>query len=150
MSGWAENSALLSLDTWNVNVWPDSLLGPALMFVAKCDTVCGPAVLIAVWSGLAGRAKLRASVTGVAAVGKVCGALGSTPPLAVPPSSCATTVTIALPKASGAGVKVSLPVASTAGCALNRPLLSLVTLKLTVWPLSSAGPGLTAVAQAAL
>src|SRR5262249_60560878 len=94
--------------------------------------------------------RLDLSCPGCWAGGRLRGAQLPPPPLAVPPSSGATTVTIALPKASGAGVKVSLPVASTAGCALNRPLLSLVTLKLTVWPLSSAGPGLTAVAQAAL
>ena len=46
----------------------------------------------------------------------VCGPLVSSPPLAVPPSSWMTTVTVAVPKASAAGVKVSVPSAATAGC----------------------------------
>ena len=54
--------------------------------------------------------------------------LVSTPPLAVPPLSWATTVTVALPKALAAGVKVSVPLVLIAGWALKRLLLLFVTV----------------------
>ncbi len=75
--------------------------------------------------------KLGASFTGVTLIVKVCAALVSMPPLAVPPSSCARTVTVAEPFALRAGVNVNVPFAATAGCAENSPLLSLVTMKST-------------------
>ena len=71
------------------------------------------------------------SLTAVTVMAKVCAALVFTPPLAVPPSSTATTDTVAEPKALAAGVKVSVPLASTAGWALKIALLVLVTVKLT-------------------
>ena len=52
----------------------------------------------------AATATLGASLTGLTVILKVCAALVSTPPLAGPPSSLSTTVTVALPLASGAGV----------------------------------------------
>ena len=69
--------------------------------------------------------------------------------MVVPPSSIAVTVTDANPFASAAGVNVNAPAPSMAGCTENNPLLSLDTLKLTVWPASSAGPGEIAVAHPA-
>ena len=48
--------------------------------------------------------KLGASLTGVTLMVKVCGALVSTPPLAVPPSSWMRTVTVAEPDCSLSGV----------------------------------------------
>ena len=42
-----------------------------------------------------------------------------------------------------------MPAGLTAGWAEKRALLSLVTMKSTVWPDSSAGPALMAVAQPA-
>ena len=64
---------------------------------------------------------------------KVCAALVLMPPLAVPPLSCAVSVTVAVPPSvAGFGVKVSAPPTATAGCTLNRLLLVLpVMLKLT-------------------
>src|SRR5829696_10070882 len=78
-----------------------------------------------------------------------CVALVSFPPLAVPPLSWANTVTVAVPKALGAGVKVSVPPEEIAGWTENRALLLLVTWKVTVWPASSAGPGEMLVAHVA-
>src|ERR1044071_8115728 len=80
---------------------------------------------------------------------KVCGAEVSTPPLAVPPSSCAVTVTVAVPFASAATVNVSTPVEEIDGCALKRLLLLLLVLNETVCDDSFAGPALIAVAHAA-
>ena len=77
----------------------------------------------------------------------VCGALVSTPPLAVPPLSCSCTVTSVLPLALGAGVNVSVPVAEIAGATVNSAGLAGVTRKLSVCAASSAGPALIAVAQ---
>ena len=54
-------------------------------------------------------------MTAVIVIVNVCGADVSTPPLAVPPSSCATTVTVAVPLAFGAEVYVSVPFEATAG-----------------------------------
>ena len=71
---------------------------------------------------------------------KVCAALVSTPLLAVPPSSCAMTVTVAEPKALAAGVKVSVPPVLTTGWLLKSALLSFVTVKLTTCDDSFAGP----------
>ena len=48
--------------------------------------------------------KLGASLTAVTVIVKVCVALVSTPPLAVPPSSVIVTVTVAVPLALAAGV----------------------------------------------
>ncbi len=78
---------------------------------------------------------------------KVCPALVSTPPLAVPPSSCACTVTVADPVAFAAGVKVKVPFAATAGCTENNAVLSLPTMKVTFCV--SPGPALIAVAHPA-
>ena len=80
---------------------------------------------------------------------KVCDVLVSLPPLAVPPLSTACTVTVAVPEAFGAGVKVSDPSAATAGCppTVKSRLLEFMTANVTLWPDSSAGPGLIAVAQ---
>jgi hypothetical protein len=62
----------------------------------------------------------------------------------VPPSSARVTVTVAVPKALGAGVKVRVPLAgSIAGWTENRALLSLLTTSVSCWPTSSdalAGP----------
>ena len=57
------------------------------------------------------------------------------------------TVTVATPLALSAGVNVSVPFGAMAGWPLNRALSSLVTVKMTVWPDSSAGPVLIEVAK---
>src|SRR5687767_6930809 len=57
----------------------------------------------------------------------------------------------ATPFALAAGVYVRLPLASIAGGVRNSPgFVSTVTLNVSVWALSSAGPLLMAVAHAAL
>ena len=62
-----------------------------------------------------------------------------TPPLSVPPSSCATTVTVATPLALSAGVKARVPLSATLGATLNKPLLLLpVTTFVTLCPASFA------------
>jgi hypothetical protein len=48
--------------------------------------------------------KLGASFTGSTVIVNDTGALVSLPPFAVPPSSCAVTLTVAAPLASAAGV----------------------------------------------
>jgi hypothetical protein len=138
----------LSFVAVNVTVCADSSAGPALMAVAQPATVCAPESSRALWS--APFVKLGASLTGVTVMVKDCEALVSTPPPAVPPLSCAATLIVALPLALGAAVYVSVPSAATAGPALNSDGFEFpVTLNETVWPDSSAGPALIAVAQPA-
>src|SRR5438093_195054 len=95
--------------------------------------------------------KLGASFTALTViVKKFGGADSSTPPLAVPPLSCATSVIVAVPLAFAVGVYVSVPVELIVGPAANRlGLLLPVMMKFTVWPASLAGPGLIPVAQVA-
>ena len=78
---------------------------------------------------------------------KVCAALVSTPPSAVPPLSCARTVTVAVPLAVLSGVKVSVPLAPIAGATLKSAELSVVTMKLTVCAASPDGPAEMAVTK---
>ena len=92
---------------------------------------------------------LGASFTFVTLSVNVCAALVSTPPLSVPPSSCARTVTVAEPKAFAAGVKVNVPSAAIAGWLLNSALLSFETRKSTTCVDSSAGPAEMLVAKLA-
>src|SRR5439155_22553725 len=92
------------------------------------------------------RCRAGGSLSSVTLMAKVCAAEVSTPPFAVPPSSCAAMVTVAMPFAFGAGVKVSVPLAPTVGCAEKSVLSLLLTLKLTVCD-DSFGPGEIAVAQ---
>ena len=94
-AGCALKSALLSLLTLKVTVWPLSSAGPAEIAVAQLATLCAPASSLTVWS--APLVKLGASLTATTVMVKVCGAEVSTPPFAVPPSSCAVTVTVAVP-----------------------------------------------------
>src|ERR1044072_50507 len=115
------------------------------MAVAQFETLWAPASSFTVW--FAPLVKLGASFTGFTVIVKVWMALVSTPPLAVPPSSWIWTETVAEPLALAAGVKESVPLAPTAGWLENRPVLSLETMKLTVWPLSLAGPLEIEVAQ---
>jgi hypothetical protein len=70
---------------------------------------------------------------------KLCEALVSTPPLA-----CSVIVMVEPPPvAFAAGVYVNVPVGPMAGAVENCVGLVLpVTLKCTVWPASSGGPGL--------
>ena len=56
-----------------------------MIAVAQPGTVCAPASSSTVW--FAPFVKLGASLTGVTVIVKVCAALVSTPPLAVPPLS---------------------------------------------------------------
>ena len=78
--------------------------------------------------------------TGVMLMKNVCAALVFTPPLAVPPLSCATTVIVAVPVVDPA-VNVSVPLLLIAGCTVKSALLLFVTLKLTVCEDSLEGPG---------
>ncbi len=100
-AGPAENSPGLVLPvTLKVRVWvPPS---PSLMAVAQGFTVCAPASSFTVWSGPL--VKLGASLTGVTVMVKLCAVEVSTPPLAVPPLSCSTSVIVAVPLALAAGV----------------------------------------------
>src|SRR5947207_2767639 len=82
---------------------------------------------------------------------KLIVALVSTPPLRVPPLSCATTVMTALPKVLSAGVKDRLPDGSSDGCTANRTgLLLLRMMKFSSWPVSFGAPGPMLVAHAAV
>src|SRR5438874_1776508 len=94
--------------TVNVTLWLSSSgaggeAGPPLMAVAQLGTLWAGASSRTVWS--APLVKLGASLTAVAVMVNVCGALVSTSPgLAVPPLSMATMVTVAMPLALGARV----------------------------------------------
>src|SRR5947199_10767231 len=99
----------------NVTVWPASSVasgggaaGYGRMFVAQLRIDCGAASSRTVWS--APLVKLGTSLTAVAVIVNVWAADVSTPPLAVPPLSLATMVTVAVPLALGASVYVSVPV----------------------------------------
>ena len=83
-------------------VWPDSFAGPAEIAVAQPGKLTAPALSFAETSGPF--VNDGASFTGVTLMVNVCGADVSLPPFAMPPLSCAVTVTVALPKASAAGV----------------------------------------------
>jgi len=102
MLGCTENIALLSLETMKLTVWPASSAGPAEMAVTKPVTVWAPESSSVIWS--APTVKLGTSLTAGTLIVKVCTAEVSTPPLAVPPSSCSATETVALPLALAAGV----------------------------------------------
>jgi hypothetical protein len=78
---------------------------------------------------------------------KVCGALVSTPPCAVPPLSWRRTVTWATLLTPGVGVNVNVPFESIAGCTRNIAGLSLLTMKFRLCPDSFGAPALMAVAQ---
>ena len=95
--------------------------------------------------------KLGASLTAVTVIVKVCGADVSTPPLAVPPLSCSVSVIVAVPDGVGRGrVGQRAGRRRPPGPALNSAaFVLLVTLKVSVWPASFAGPALMAVAQPA-
>src|SRR5262245_51555956 len=115
------------------------------MPVAQPLTVCAPASSSTVWS--APLVKLGASLTALTVMTKLCVGLESTPPLAVPPLSFATSVLVAVPLAFAAEVYESVPADETAGPAENRLWFVLfVTTNDTVWP-DSFGPALIAVAQ---
>jgi len=75
--------------------------GPALIAVAT-RALCGPASSFT--AGGSWAVKTGTSLTAVTLMAKVCGALVSMPPLAVPPSSIRVRVILALPLASAAGV----------------------------------------------
>ena len=78
---------------------------------------------------------------------KVLALLVSLPAPDRPPSSCATTVTMAVPGRPD-GVKLSVPSGATAGRSLNSTSPKVTsTSNDTCWPLSSAGPALMSVAQ---
>ena len=69
-----------------------------------------------------------ASLTDVTVIVKVCGALVSTPPFAVPPVSLSTIVTSALPDTFALSAYDNEPLLNTAGCCENKPgLVLLVT-----------------------
>ena len=78
---------------------------------------------------------------------KLCVGLSSTPPLAVPPSSIAFSVIVAVPFWFAAGVNESVPFEATLGPPEKRPGFVFVIAKETVWPDSFAGPALIPVDQ---
>ena len=92
----------MSLPTVKLTACPASAAGPGEMPVAQPATVCAPASSRMVWSGP--RVKDGATFTVATSIVNVWAALVSMPPLAVPPSSTACTVTVATPNAPGAGV----------------------------------------------
>ena len=65
-----------------------------------------------------------------------------TPPLAVPPLSCRTSVIVATPFWFAAGVYVRTPVEETAGPALNRPGFVLPVMRSPLQPAASLQHGL--------
>ena len=79
---------------------------------------------------------------------KVWPAEVSTPPLVVPPLSCARTVTVTLPPRPD-GVNVSVPFVVIAGWMTNKPVLSLLNTRLTTWLDSFAAPAKMFVTTAA-
>src|SRR5262245_32186905 len=88
-----------------------------------------------------------ASLMGLTVMMEVCGALVSTPPLKVPPSSFRMMVRVAAPFAFSAGVYVNVPVAEMAGAAANKAGLLLLIIKVSACADSFAGPGLMLLAQ---
>ena len=142
-------AGLLLLTTWKVTVCAASSAGPVLIAVAQGVTVCAVAFCNTLTS--APLTKLGASLTAVTLITKLCVALVSTPPSAVPPLSLMRTVRVAVPLALAAGVKVRSPLAPlTAGAALNKAALLLLTIsKLSVCADSQAAPALRAVAHPA-
>src|ERR1043166_2588226 len=103
MAGLTENRPAFVLPvTWKFKVWPDSLAGPAEIFVAQLGTVCAPALLFTVWS--APLVNDGASFPEFTVIVKVCDAEVSTPPLAVPPLSWSVRLIVAEPLALAAGV----------------------------------------------
>src|SRR5207248_1002324 len=144
MAGCTEKRLLLSLETTKVTLCDDSF-GPALMPVAHA-TLCGPPSSNEVW--LPPGVNDGASLTPVTLIVNVCAVEVSLPPFAVPPSSCATTVTVALPNALAAGTKLSTPLGETDGCTAKRAALPFETWKATLWP-DSFGPAEIALAHAA-
>ena len=86
------------------------------------------------------RTKVGASFTASTVMVNVL-VLLSEPPSAMPPLSCAITVTVAAPKVLAAGVNVSVPLSATLGGTLNNAALSLLVVTLvTLWPDSFAEP----------
>jgi hypothetical protein len=88
------------------------------------------------------------SLSALIVIVKVCVGLSLTPPLAVPPSSVASSVIVAVPFWFKPAVKERVPFAATVGPAEKRPgFVLFVTTKEGVWPDSFAGPTLIPVAQ---
>src|SRR5438876_9920151 len=114
------------------------------MFVAQPATTRGPGEPTGTSGPLV---KAGASLTAMTSIVKLCGALVSAPPFAVPPSSCSRTVTCAGPLAFGTAVNVSVPVGLIAGGAENSPALSDETMKSSDCDASLALPGPIAVAH---
>ncbi len=133
--------------TSKVTACPASSAGPADTSVAH-TAAKAPLSSATVTSPPA--AKAGASLTAVTVTWNVTSTEASTPPSSVPPSSTSRTVTVAAPFASAAGVKLSVPSLATLGPAANSPGAVLpVTSNVRPCPASSAGPALTALAQAA-
>src|ERR687895_256733 len=69
--------------------------------------------------------------------------------LVAPALSVVVMVRTALPDRSAVGVKVRVPSGAMAGATVKREGSSTVTAKVTVWAVSSAGPGVMPVIQPA-
>ena len=94
IAGAVENRlGLLLLVTWKSTICV--LPSPSLIAVAQPATVCVPASSSEVCAGPA--VKLGTWLIALTLIVKVCGAEVSMPPLAVPPLSVATTLTVAMP-----------------------------------------------------
>src|SRR5205085_822875 len=100
-AGCTSNRAGLLAVAMKLRAWPASL-GPGETLVAQFGIDTEPASRVTFTFGPA--VKPGASLTPTMLRVKVCGALVSWPPLAVPPLSWARTVTVATPKAFGAVV----------------------------------------------
>src|SRR6266542_4734166 len=83
IAGCAEKRVLLSFETWNATVWPDSF-GPAEIALAHAAEKAPESSFTVT---LPPPVNDGASLTGVTVMELVCGAEVSWPPLAMPPSS---------------------------------------------------------------
>ncbi len=110
-------------------------------------TVCVPVSWMTVWSGPL--VNDGASLTGLTVMVNVCVPLVSVPPLAVPPSSCSVTDTVAVPNAFAARGVGQIPSGVDGGLDGEQALLSLVTSNVTVCADSLAGPAAMPVANPA-
>jgi hypothetical protein len=140
------NVGLLFPDTLSVSASPLVAMSTSSNTPARSTTTSGPSSKVL--TSAIGAATNGASLTGVTVMVNVATGEVSSPP----PLSCSSSSMVAEPLAFSADVKLRSPLlASTAGWVVNSAgLLLLTTLKVSVWPASSAGPAEMAVAQPAM
>src|SRR5476649_233311 len=100
IAGCAENSDVLLFVTMKLTTCADSF-APALIPVAHAADFA-PEFCVTVWFGPG--VNVGTSLTALIVMTKVCAALVSAPPFAVPPLSCSDTVTVAVPLTLAAGL----------------------------------------------